>query len=99
MYPCPPFSFILLNIAGPYQARAMGNSQSPINLWDLVITCQNNGAIKMYAMAGYSTDDFFTEYSRFTANHGNPVLVVSNTDSQLKKAGQVISQGDPASLD
>ena len=53
----------------------------------------------MYATAGYSTDDFLTTYHRFTANHANPLLVVSDAGSQLRKAGQVIEKGDPAGLD
>ena len=99
LQPCPPFTFISLDFAGPYQARAMGNSRAHIKLWGLVLICQNTRAIKMYATAGYSTDDFLTAYHRFTANHGNPVLVVSDAGTQLRKAGQVIEKGDPASLD
>ena len=52
----------------------------------------------MYATSGYSTDDFMTAYHRFTANHGNPLLVVSDAGSQLEKAGKIIEQGDPSSL-
>ena len=55
--------------------------------------------VKILATAGYSTDDFLTAYRRFTANFGNPLLVVSDSGSQLKKAGKLIEQGDPASLD
>ena len=97
--PCPPFTFVSLDFAGPYQARAMGNSRAFIKLWGLVIICQNTRAVKMYATAGYSTDDFLTTYHRFTANHANPLLVVSDAGSQLRKAGQVIEKGDPAGLD
>ena len=99
LYPCPPFTFVSIDFAGPYRARGIGNSRCQIKLWGLVIICQNTRAVKMYATAGYSTDDFLTAYSRFTANHGNPVLVVSDAGSQLKKAGQIIAKEDPASLD
>ena len=77
----------------------MGNSRSYVKLWGLVIVCQNTRAIKMYATAGYSTDDFLTAYQRFTANHGNPLLVVTDAGSQLRKAGKLVEQGDPAGLD
>ena len=97
--PCPSFSYISIDFAGPYRAKAMGNSRTFIKLWGLVVICQNTRAVKMYATAGYSTDDFLTAYRRFTSNHGNPLLVVSDSGSQLKKAGQLISQGDPAGLD
>ena len=99
LQPCPPFTFVSLDFAGPYQARAMGNSRAFIKLWGLVIICQNTRAVKMYATAGYSTDDFLTAYHRFTANHANPLLVVSDAGTQLRKAGQVIEKGDPAVLD
>ena len=52
----------------------------------------------MYATAGYSTDDFLTAFRRFTSHHGNPLLIVSDAGSQLKKAGKII-EGDPACLD
>ena len=53
----------------------------------------------MYATAGYNTDDFLTAFLRFTSNHGNPLLVVSDSGSQLIKAGNVIDGGDPTKLD
>ena len=53
----------------------------------------------MLATAGYSTDDFLTAYHRFTANHANPLLVVSDAGTQLRKAGEIIEKGDPAGLD
>ena len=53
----------------------------------------------MYASAGYSTDDVLTTYRRFTSNHGDPLLVVFDSGSQIKKAGQLVTQGDPAGLD
>ena len=77
----------------------MGNSRSFIKTWGLVIICQNTRAIKMIATAGYSTDNFLTAYHRFVANYGNPSLVVSDAGSQLKAAGRLIDQGDPATLD
>ena len=99
LFPCPPFSYVSVDFAGPYRAKAMGNSRSYVKVWGLVIICQNTRAIKMLATAGYSTDDFLTTYRRFTANFGNPLLVVSDAGSQLKKAGKLVEQGDPAALD
>ena len=77
----------------------MGNSRTYIKLWGLVVVCQNTRAVKMYATSGYSTDDFLTAFHRFTSNHGNPLMVVSDSGSQLKKAGQLLAQDDPAGLD
>ena len=99
LYPCPPFSFVSLDFAGPYLAKAMGNSRASLKVWGLVLICQNTRAVKLYATAGYSTDDFFTAYVRFTSNHGNPLLVVSDSGSQLVKAGKVVDPSDPRSLD
>ena len=77
----------------------MGNSRAVIKVWGLVLVCQNTRAVKMLATAGYSTDDFLTAFTRFTSNHGNPLLVVSDAGSQLVKAGKVIERSDPSSLD
>ena len=65
---------------------------------DLSLFAKHTRAIRMYATAGYSTDDFLTAFRRFTSHHGNPLLIVSDAGSQLKKAGKVI-EGDPACLD
>ena len=77
----------------------MGNSRARVKIWGLVLVCQNTRAVKMLATAGYSTDDFITAYRRFTANFGNPALIITDAGTQLKKAGQVLEAGDPASLD
>ena len=53
----------------------------------------------MYAAAGYATDDFLTAYTRFSANHGNPLLVVSDSGSQLMKAAKHVDQFDLSKLD
>ena len=97
--PCPPFSYVSIDLAGPFKAKAMGNSRTFIKSWGLVVVCQNMRAVKMYATAGYSTDDFLTAFHRFMSNHGNPLLVVSDSGSQLRKAGQILAPGDPANLD
>ena len=60
--PCPPFTYISLDFAGPYKVKAMGNSRAYVKSWGLVIVCQNTRAIRMYATAGYSTDDFLTAF-------------------------------------
>ena len=86
--PYPPFSYISLDFAGPFKVRAMGNSRSYLN----------TRAIKLYATGGNSTDNFFTAYHRFTSNHGCPLLVVSDSESQLKLLGKLVQQCDPSSL-
>ena len=85
--PCPPFTYISLDFAGPYKVKAMGNSRAYVKSWGLVIICQNTRAICMSATAGYSTDDFLTTFLRFKANHGNPLLVVTNAGRQFIKTG------------
>ena len=82
LYPCPPFSFVSLDFAGPYEARAMGNSRAVVKVWGLVLICQNTCAIKVLATAGYSTEDFLTTYTRFTSNYGNPLMVVSDAGTR-----------------
>ena len=96
--PCPPFTYISLDFAGPYSVKAMGNSRAYMKSWGLVIICQNTRAVKILATAGYSTDDFLTTFLRFTASHGNPLLVVSDAGNQLIKAGKLIDGGDPTKL-
>ena len=70
-----------------------------MKVWGLVIICQNTRALKMYATGGYSTDDFLVAYTRFTSNHGNPLLVVTDAGSQLVKAGKIIDPQMSLSLD
>ena len=97
--PCPPFTHVSLDFAGPFSARAMGNSRAKMKIWGLVLVCQNTRAVKMLATAGYSTNDFITAYRRFTSNFGNPALVITDAGTQLRKAGQILEAGDPANMD
>ena len=53
----------------------------------------------MYAMGGYSTDNFLTPYTRFNAIHRNPLLVVSDSGSQLVKAAKFVDQFDLTKFD
>ena len=96
--PCPPFTHVALDFAGPFSVKAMGNSRATLKIWGLVLVCQNTRAVKMMATAGYSTDDFITTYRRFTSNFGNPALVITDAGTQLRKAGQILEAGDPAGL-
>ena len=99
LFPCPLFSHVSLDFAGPFMARAMGNSRTQVKGWGLVVVCQNMRAVKMYATDGYATNDFLTAYTRFTANQGNPLLVVSDSGSQLTKAAKLVDQFDLTKLD
>ena len=67
-------------------------------MWGLVVVCQNTRAIKIHATAGYGTDDLLTAFALLTANHENPLLVVSDSGSQLVKASNLMDQIDLTKL-
>ena len=53
----------------------------------------------MYATPGYSTDDFLNAHTCFTSNHRTPSMVVTDSGSQLVKAGKLLDQTDRFTFD
>ena len=92
--PCPPFSNIGIDLAGPLIVHAMTNKRATLKVWNVLFVCLNTKAIAMYLAPGYSTNDFFIAYNSFISDRGTPTTVHSDRGSQLVAAGKEVIEVD-----
>ena len=94
--PCPPFTNVGIDLAGPYQVvsmvkkKATRGSSGTLKVWALLVMCLNTRALKVYLVAGYSTEDFLLAWNEFESECGLPRLVHSDRGSQLVSASDVV---------
>ena len=93
--PCLPFSNICLDLAGPYQVKAMNNARSKLKVWPVLFCCLNTGAVAIYVAAGNSTEKFLTCYSHYCSDRGKPKFVYSDRGRNLTKAATYVRDEDP----
>ena len=86
--PAPCFTYVGLDLAGPYVVTSMVNKRTTMKCWALVIVDLVSKAVKILTMAGYSTKDFLLSLSDFTSNYGWPRLIHSDKGSQLVAASK-----------
>ena len=93
--PCLPFTNICIDLAGPYQVKAMNNARSKLKVWPVLFCCLNTGALAIYVAAGNSTEKFLTAYSHYCSERGKPNFVYSDRGSNLTKAATYVRDEDP----
>ena len=89
--PCPPFTNIALDYAGPLVIYGEVNKRTTRKVWILVYVCRSTRAIVLLATTGYDTDSFLQRHQEFVFKHGKPASIVSDRGSQLVRAGLVLS--------
>ena len=94
--PCPPFSNVGVDLAGPYKVSSMvkkrgtRSGQGTLKVWAVLVLCLNTRALKIYLAPGYSTGDFILAWAEFESDCGIPRRVHSDRGSQIvSAAGQV----------
>ena len=103
--PCPPFSHIGLDLAGPVKLKVVGGSRATRNktgefkCWIVVIICLNTKAVKLYAACGYATSDFLLTWEEHVSDCGHPRLVHSDRGSQLTSAAREVEGEDKPNYD
>ena len=76
--PCPAFSNIAIDMAGPYQVFSMLKSRGTrrgtgtMKVWALLAVCLNTRALRIYLLPGYSTEDFLVTWAELEADCGIP---------------------------
>ena len=76
--PCPSFSNIAVDLAGPYQVfsmlkrRGTRKSSGTMKVWALLAVCLNTRALRIYLVPGYSTEDFLVSWAELEADCGIP---------------------------
>ena len=90
--PCPAFSNIGLDLAGPFTVVSMVKKRSTrggsgsMKVWCVLVVCLNTRAVKAYLIPGYSTEDFFIAWTEIISDCGVPRKVHSDRGSQLVSA-------------
>ena len=90
--PCRPFTNICIDLAGPFEVRAMNNSRSKLKCYPILFCCLNTGAISIKAAAGYDTSNFLTQYEHHCAERGNPSFVYTDKGKNLVKAATYVRE-------
>ena len=90
--PCPAFTNVGLDLAGPYVVKSMVKGKSTraggakFKVWAVLIMCLNTRALKVYLSPGYGTDNFLLAWTEFIAECGVPRHVHSDRGTQLVSA-------------
>ena len=90
--PCPAFTNVGVDLAGPYQVYSMVKKRGTrrgsgtVKVWAVLVMCLNTRALKIYMAPGYSTGDFMVAWEEFEADCGVPRKVHSDRGSQLISA-------------
>ena len=96
--PCPVFSHVGIDLAGPFLVKKEGGSQvtrrntGKMKIWVILFVCLNTKALKLYVAGGYSTEDFMLAWNSFEADHGEPLTCHSDRGSQLVCAAKQDSE-------
>ena len=96
--PCPPFTNLGVDLAGPVHIRIVGggkttrNNKGTFKGWIVVIVCLNTQAIKLYLACGYATKDFLLAWEQHVSDCGNPLTVHSDRGSQLTCASKEVEE-------
>ena len=62
--PCPPFTNVGIDLAGPYKVQSRLKKKSTrsgsgeMKVWVVLVVCLNTRAVKIFMAPGYSTEDF-----------------------------------------
>ena len=92
LVPCPPWTSIAIDYAGPFLIRDVVKGRTNKKCWAALYACANTRAVKIYPVLGYKTDDFLICHENFVANHGVPSHIQTDRGTQLVKAGQILAE-------
>ena len=82
--PCPVFSHVGVDLAGPFYVRQVGDSRvtrrntGTIKIWVILFVCLSTKALKVYVAGGYATEDFLLAWDAFAADNGDPLTCHSD---------------------
>ena len=92
--PCPVYSHVGVDLAGPFLVRKEGNyrvtrrNTGTFKIWVILFVCLNTKALKLYLAGGYSTQDFLLAWDAFVSDHGEPLTCHSDRGTQLVAAAK-----------
>ena len=92
--PCPCFTYIAVDLAGPFVCKKEGNSRQTrrntgkIKYWAALFLCLQTKALKIYIIGGLRTEDFLLCWDSFTADHGQPLVAHSDRGTNFIAAAK-----------
>ena len=98
--PCPAFSNLGVDLAGPFQVSSMlkrrgtRRGQGTMKVWSVLVMCLNTRALRIYLAPGYSTEDFLLAWTEVVSDCGVPRRVHSDRGTQLVSAAGNIESPD-----
>ena len=94
LVPAPCFSFVAVDLAGPFWCKREGASRATrrntgrMKVWAVLIVCLQTKAVKIYIAGGLSTSDFLLVWDEFVADHGQPAIAYSDRGTNLVSAAK-----------
>ena len=98
--PCPPFTNVGVDLAGPYKVQSMLKKRNTrggtgvMKVWAVLVVCLNTRAVRIFLAPGYSTEDFMIAWRNVESDCGIPRKVHSDRGSQLVSAAGDIDVPD-----
>ena len=92
--PSPPFTYVAVDLAGPFICKREGASKSTrrnlgtVKVWAVLILCLQVKAVKIYLVGGLHTEDFLLAWDSFVADHGQPLIAYSDRGTNLVSAAK-----------
>ena len=65
--PCPPWTYVSLDFAGPVVIKGEVNTRSRGKSWILLYVCRSTKAVCLLATSGYSTADFLCKHEEYVS--------------------------------
>ena len=98
--PCPAFTNVGVDLAGPYKVQSMLKRRTTksgtgvMKVWAVLVVCLNTRAVKINLAPGYSTEDFLIAWRNLESDCRIPRKVHSDRGSQLVSAAGEIDVPD-----
>ena len=98
--PAPPFSYVAVDLAGPFICKREGGSKctrrnpGTLKTWAVLVVCLNVKVVKIYMTGGLSTEDFLLAWDSFVADFGQPLIAYGDRGTNLVSASKEQSQSE-----
>ena len=98
--PCPCFTYVGVDLAGPFVVKKEGASKvtrrntGTLKVWAVLIVCLQTKAVKIYLVGGLGTEDFLLAWDCFESDHGQPMVAHSDRGSNLVSASKEGGEAD-----
>ena len=92
--PCPCFTYVAVDLAGPFLCKKEGASQvnrsntGTVKVWAVLVVCLQVKALKIYLAGGLGTEDFLLAWDSFVADHGQPMVAYGDRGTNLVSAAK-----------